>query len=139
MGISQGHEDVVPPRIWGLLYVGWRRLRLGVGVGVVDPDQLLAGFLRLAIRLQKRPRLDLVEAGRGGQVFGRKKGTDLCMALLSGHSGQKAACLERVRIEAVGNHGLEDGRAKQEHGLDGTVIPPCPRRRSPAEWTVRAR
>ncbi len=63
LGRPQGHEHVVPPWVGRLGDIGGRRIGLGVGVRVEDPNNAQPTLFCVTIRSQVTLRVNGVDEG----------------------------------------------------------------------------
>ena len=103
LAVAQAHEHVEPRRVDRLTHVGWRRVRVGVGVRVPHADDLVAVCLGVAHRAQQVARLDGVRARRRVGVATRVHLRHIAgrVAVIAHGARQQSAGLVGEAVEAV--------------------------------------
>src|SRR6266540_4293501 len=117
--VGQGEDQVGGVRVGGQLHVGARRVGLGEGVRVEDPDQVPAALVHLGHGAELRLRLDHVE-GRAGLGVGQGEGL-LDPATVVGRPGEQRARLVGIFLPGMGDQRLVGLPVDLQHPVPSSV------------------
>lgn len=95
------HDHVVPGRVRGLLDIGWRRERLGVGMRVHHAEDLETGILGIHVGTQMGLGIDGVDPTRCRHIDARVEPGDRGQAIIIDRSREEPAGLVGQSIDEM--------------------------------------